>query len=214
MSPEELRVEVDSLSKSAIAKEVSWWLCENVKNFIDTNKTSYSLSFLAHEEMMPQMAKLEALCRQIDNIEIEGDGTDDQISRMIEDNDEVEEASKMQVIVIDFLEDVRLVLSEDEELTNDVLKAFSYYKDFVGFDEQGKDITRPLTGFVEFSYLSFENSEMSVTITSKIPVLDSMGRLKEYKIDKENEKTLEMPASFCLDIVVQLWEDKGELSLF
>ena len=214
MTVEEFRSGISLLDKTTVAKETAWWIEDNVKNFIDTKQHSYSLCFLAHEEKMPEMAKLEALCRQIDDVDIEINGDVDQLSYELENNQDVSDSAEMQEMAIDFLEEVRGILCDDQELTAGVMKAFAYYYDFVGYTESGEDITRPLTGFVEFTYLSYENADMSVTITAKIPVLDSLGRLKDYKLDKENAKTTKVPASFCIDLVVQLWEDKGELSLF
>lgn len=214
METVELKDKLASLDKAKVASEVIWWICENVKNFVDTKQHSYALSFLAHEEKMPETARLEALCRQIDNIEIESTGDVNQMAEEVENNPEVAKAAEMQTMIVDFLEDVRGILCADDQAGQDVMKAFAYYQDFVGYTEKGEDIKRPLNGFVEFKYLSFENADMSITITPKTPVCDKQGRLLEYKRDPANAKTIEMPASFCLDLVVQLWEDKGATSLF
>lgn len=215
----ELEAKLECFDKKKIADEIVWWIVENVPNFIDTQRTSYSLSFLAHEEKMPEMAQLEMLCREIDKIEIEVSGEMDQMSDLVENDPEIAKAAEMQQAIIDFMEDVREIMTgeedEDNEYKTRIKKSFSFYQDFVGVNiETGEEITKDMDGYVSFEYLSFENVDMTVTATAMVPVLDSDGRLVDYKRDESQSKVMEMPSSFCIDFKIQLWENKGATSLF
>lgn len=216
MEIEELKQQLESFDRQVMAKEVVWWLVENVKNFISTDRTNFSLSFLADIDNMPEMNKLELLCHEVDKIEIEVSGDPDQMMRAIEDDPEVAKAAKMQELIIDLMEEVRSILAEDEEAKQAVLSAFSFYHDFVGINlKTGEEITKDMDGFVTFDYLSFENVENTVTKIPMTPIVDEeTGRVIDYKRDPSRAETYVMPAAFCIDISVQVWEDKGETSLF
>lgn len=215
MEIDRLAEEIKTFGEKTLADEIVWWIVNNVVNFISTETVNFSLSFLAHEEKMPEMARLEALCREIDTMEIDVTGDADQMMNELESNPEIEASAKMQQMVIDLLERVRLFLEDYEDGKKLVMDAFSFYHDFVGINVKTREeILRKLDGYVSFDYLSFENIESTLTKTPMNPVFDEEGRVIDYVRDESKKETLRMPPSFCIDFTVELWEDKGETSLF
>lgn len=208
----ELRSALSDVDKSKIAAEIFWWLKENIVNYIDTHNFTYSLSFLAHEEKMPETAKIEHLFSKfnaVDMSKFEG-----MSEKEIFESEEITKDAENQEEMNLFMESVRTTMIENKDLLADYFKELSEYYKVVGF-YRDTPLVKSLDGYIDIEYLSFENITVEVTKSPLIPIYDSDGHIIDYKKDDSKKETLEkMPASFCIDLTINLWEEKNEFSLF
>jgi len=209
---EELQTELKKINKKKAAEEIYWWLKENINNYIDTHQTSYSLSFLAHEEMMPEMAKIEHLCTRFNAVEFKmGDGETFETALERED---VTEEGMMQECINDFMEEIRESMEKNKKKSEELFKLLSNFYEVVGFYKKSP-LIKELKGYIKVEYLSFENMELDLTKTPLVPVLDDEGKIVNYRRDESKTETIsKMPPAFTIDFGIEMWENKGETSLF
>ncbi len=208
----ELQEELKKVNKNKASEEVFWWLKENITNYIDTHQNYFSLSFLADEDKMPEMAKVEHLCTRFNAIELnlaDGETFDKAIER-----EDVAEEGKMQEYINDFMEEIRVLMEKNKKKSEELFKDLSYYYTVVGFYKKSP-LVKELHGYVKIEYFSFENMELDVTKTPLVPVYDDTGVVVNYRRDESKTETItKMPPAFSIDLGIEMWEDKGETSIF
>jgi hypothetical protein len=218
MHIEEFVLELEKIDKNKISDEIFWWVKENILSYIDTMRTSYSLDFLADEQLMPETAKLEHLCYQLDPTDIDLDtmNTDsqaDSIEEALKNPELIEETAKQESIN-EFMDSIRNIMTDNSEKREEIFSALSYFYDVVGFYDK-KPIVKNLKGYVAIDYLAFENIRVPVTKTPMTPVYNEEGEVIDYKRDEsKTEIVAEKPPAFSIDFSIDFWEDKGEQSLF
>lgn len=207
----ELQSELKKINKKKASEEVYWWLNENIVNYIDTHQKYFSLSFLAHEEMMPEMAKVEHLCTRFNAVELSmADG--ETFEKALEREDVTEEG-KMQDCINDFMEDIRDLMEKNKKRSEELFKALSNYYEVVGFYKKNP-LVKELQGYIKIEYLSFENMELDVTKTPLVPVCDDDGKIVDYRRDESKTETItKMPPAFTIDFGIEMWEDKKSFFL-
>lgn len=212
MNIEEMKRELSLINKIKIVDEIFWWLRENIVNYIDTHNFSYSLSFLSHEEKMPETAKIEHLFSQFNVIDMsQFDGMSE---KEIMESYEMTQDALNQEAINEFMEEVKDLMIEDKENLKILFKAISEYYSLVGF-YNNSPLVKKLDGYIDIEYLSFENLTLDVIKTPLIPVYDREGNIVDYKKDDSKKETLtNMPESFCIDMTINLWEGKNESSIF
>jgi len=220
---EELEKQLSEIDKKAMSIEIFQWLIDNAEHYIDTMTEDFSLSFLANDEIMPETVKVEKLCNDLETMEIEVTGAEDQLEDVINDNPDIEEAARKQTALNEFMEEVRVFMDEDLEYKGKILDKFMYFHDFVGYrpveKEDGtikaEEIIKDMTGSVEISYLSFENMSMDVSRIAHDPVYDDDGNIVSYEKDEAKREIVgKIPPSFCIDMSVSVWENHGSASIF
>lgn len=213
MTFKEFKEEMGKIDQSKVADEIFWWLNDNILTYIDTYKKSYSLSFLSHEEKMPETAKMEHLCYQLKPIEL-GSKEFDSLDDFINNDPEIKEEAEKQDLINSWMESVQDIMNDDEEKKNSIFKALSYYYEVIGFYKKDP-VTKDLEGYVRIDYLSFENMRVPVTKTPMKAVKNSDGEIVDYVRDEEGtEIVAEMPPSFCIDFSIDFWESKNDQSIF
>jgi len=212
MNIEEMKRELSLINKIKIVDEIFWWLRENIVNYIDTHSYFYSLSFLSHEEKMSETAKVEHLFSQfnvVDMSQFEG-----MSEKEVMESYEMTQDALNQEAMNEFMEEVKELMTEDKENLKILFKAISEYYSVVGF-YKNSPLVKELDGYIDIEYLSFENLTLDVTKTPLVPVYDREGNIVDYKKDTSKTETLaNMPASFCIDMTINLWEEKNESSIF
>jgi hypothetical protein len=213
MTLEEFRSEMDKIDMGLVADEIFWWLKDNILTYVDTYKRAFSLSFLSHEEKMPETSKMEHLCYQLKPIEVSM-GDFSSLKEALDSDPEIIEDSKKQDLINDWMDRVLEAMNENEEKKTDLFKALSYYYEVVGFYKKNP-IAKELEGYIKIDYLSFENMRVPVTKTPMKEIKNDAGEVVDYQRDEENtEVVAEMPPSFCIDFSIDFWEKKSEQSIF
>ena len=211
ITAEEASEIIASLDASQASTEVFWWLTSKVTDYVDSHKNDYYLTFLSDEEHMPVMAKLESLCRELQNtvkIDLsEVADTDDVIKQAFEDNEEIDEESKITEMVVAFLEKVREIMSEDKERLQALFETISHFYKMVGVF-RGTPVKKDLQGYVKIEYLSFENVEMMIKSTPMREVKNEEGETIDVVKDESASEVQTMLPSFTIDLLVDIWEDQ------
>lgn len=213
MEYEDFKRELMNVDKQKAAQELLWWLTEKIVSYIDNHQTSYTLSFLADREKMPELSKVEDLGYSLTTIELSADDAAD-FDKEIEENEDVKREGKMIKLMNSFMKDVRELALEDKEAMEKFFRALLYYYSTVAF-YKGKPISKDMGGYIDLQYFSFENMSMQITKVPLIPVKNDKGEIIDYKRDSSKKEIVgEMPPAFAVDFEIVFWEKKEEVSLF
>ena len=207
---EEAQKTVNGLDVKKMSDEVYWWLTSKVEEYVDSHKADYYLTFLSDEEHMPEMAKLEALCRELQNtvkVDLSGGNTDAIIKQAFEENADVQEESEITEMVVNALEKVRLAMIDDKEKLQELFDRISFFYKLVGVF-RGTPVKKDLQGYVRIDYLSFENVEMMIKTTPMREVKNEEGETIDVVKDESASEVQTMLPSFTIDLLVDIWEDQ------
>ena len=213
ISSVELEKKLSKIDKNLVKEEIFSWLIDGVENYIDNTQQSYSICFYSDKEKMEETAKLEELFLQVDTAEIEISGEDKQLEDAIKDNPAIEKSAEAQESIIEFMESIRTLMEEDEDSKKRLFDRISFYYSIAGF-LRGTPIEKKIDGYIEITYLSFENFSVDVSVTPLSPISNDSGNITGYEKDESGKETHTMPESFAIDFSIGIWEKKNETSLF
>ncbi len=209
MNVEEVEAILGEVDKKELSREVFRWLKDNIEEYIDNHKKEYYVSFMADEEKHPQLFKIQDIYKNMNSIKIElseGEDFEKDVNKIIEENDQVDEENIIAKKVSEFLEEVKGIMSSDEENIKDFYDKISFYYTIAGF-YKGRPIKKEADGTIKIDYLNFENMDMEIYKRS-------------FSINDENEKVYDekevidtlLPA-FAVDFRLMIW-DKPLETLF
>jgi hypothetical protein len=135
-----------------------------------------------------------------------------------EDEERVEAESENLEILYNVVDEIKSHVVENKDYLERIFNSMIYYYELCGF-RQGKEVKRNLDGFVKIDEFCYYPYSLPVTSTAKIPRLDDDGNPVlddngNIIVDIGESVVKRDPPQFHIDISIQFWEAKPQMSMF
>lgn len=186
-----------SFDKNKMAEELLQWLIDGVEEYIDNSETVFSVYFPVNSEVIKNMP----ITNEFGNMYIK--------SR----ESKAKNCEEVMKGFTDALEEVKSLMSNNEEMLGQLFKRMIWYYEMVGFHKLKGPIIQEMEGYVVVNKLDFELIGIDICITKKMNRVDKNGELVASDKELEIVKQEHIPEGFSLEIEIKKWAKVNSASL-
>ena len=193
---------VESNSLDLLAGKFSEEEIEMANKVIESYKSGHLIEEETMEKVKKMLRSLEAPSEQLDS----------------ENQEIIDEESEKLGILYGLIDSIKEVIVNDKDSLERVFEKLIYYYELCGFRE-GQKVERELDGYAKIDEFQFYPYDLPVSSTAKIPRLDEEGNVM---LDENGNAIVDIgesvvkrePPQFHVDISIDFWEKKPQMSMF